>query len=204
MKILMTTRAQQYEETRRRIIDAAVEAFSELGFHGASTREIAARAGANQGLITYHFRSKDELWKAAADRIFNVLRTTLRLDPHRLASDDRRERARETIRQYVRFVAAHPELFRLMVEEGKSADDRMEWLVDTHLKPIYAGFERILVEYVPGLERAMVPHAFYALAGASSLLFAVGPECRRLAGLNPTRKQTVEAHAEFISRLFVP
>jgi AcrR family transcriptional regulator len=199
----MTKRAQQYQDTRRRIVEAAVDAFSELGFHGASTREIAARANANQGLITYHFRSKDELWKAAAEQIFSLLRTSLRLDRAGGATDDARERARETIRQYVRFVAAHPELFRLMVEEGKSEDERMQWLVDTHLKPLYAGFGRLLSD-VPGVESTMVPYAYYALAGASSLLFAVAPECRRLTGLNPTRKQTIEAHAELVSRLFVP
>lgn len=200
---MTTTRAQQYQETRRRIIEAAVEAFSELGFHGASTREIAARAGTNQGLITYHFRSKDDLWKAAVDRIFSLLRSSFRLGGEPSA-DDGREQARETIRRYVRFVAAHPELFRLMVEEGRSADDRMQWLVDTHLKGLYAGFERILAAHVRGAEGNMVPHAFYALAGAASLLFAVAPECRRLTGLNPTRKQAVEAHAELVSRLFVP
>lgn len=201
----MTKRAQQYQETRRRIVDAAAAAFSELGFHGASTREIAARAGTNQGLITYHFRSKDELWKAAAERIFSLLRSGLRLDPEQPTSGDARQRARDTIRQYVRFVAAHPELFRLMVEEGKSTDDRMQWLVDTHMKPLYAGFQRILSEHaMPGVDGATVPHAFYALAGAASLLFAVAPECRRLTGLDPRRKQAVEAHAELVSRLFVP
>ncbi len=197
----MTTRAQQYRETRERIIEAAAGAFSERGFHGASTREIAARAGTNQGLVTYHFRSKDALWRAAADRIFSLLRTRLGRDPGPSAGSAR-ERAREAIRQYVRFAAAHPELFRLMVEEGKAADDRMQWLVDTHLKPLYAGFARVLAEYIP--DGAVAPHAFYALAGAASLLFAVAPECRRLSGLNPARKPAVEAHAEFVARLFVP
>lgn len=200
----MTTRAEQYQETRRRIIDAAAEAFSELGFHGASTREIASRAGTNQGLITYHFRTKDELWRAAAERIFASLRTSFRLDPEQSVTGDARARARETVRHYVRFVAAHPELFRLMVEEGRTPDDRMQWLVDNHLKPLYAGFERLLAEHVPGADGGMVPHAFYALAGAASLMFAVAPECRRLTGLNPARKQAIEAHAEFIARLFLP
>jgi TetR/AcrR family transcriptional regulator len=201
----MTTRAQQYEQTRRRIIEAAAAAFSELGFHGASTRDIAARAGANQGLITYHFRSKDELWKAAAEQIFSRLATSLSLDPERLpATQDPRQRVREAIRQYVRFVAAHPELFRLMVEEGKAADGRMQWLVDTHLKPLYATLERLRAQFVPEVDGAMFAHVFYAMAGASSLIFAVAPECRRLTGLNPARKQTIEAHAEFVARLFVP
>jgi DNA-binding transcriptional regulator YbjK len=66
----------------------ALEAFAERGFHGASTRDIAQRAGTHQGLITYHFRSKDELWRAAADRIFGMLHETLAerltgLDPAR-------------------------------------------------------------------------------------------------------------------------
>jgi hypothetical protein len=90
-----------------------------------------------------------------------------------------------------------------MVEEGKAADDRMQWLVDNHLKPLYAGFERLLAEHVPGASDK-VPHAFYALAGASSLMFAVAPECRRLTGLDPARRKAIETHAEFVSRIFVP
>ena len=74
---VVKTRAQQREETRERIVEAAIECFAERGFRGASTREIARRAGTNQGLITYHFRSKDELWRAAADRIFGPLQTSL-------------------------------------------------------------------------------------------------------------------------------
>ncbi len=201
----MTKRAEQYEETRERIVTAAVSAFSDLGFHGASTREIASRAGTNQGLITYHFRSKDQLWRAAADKVFAGLRTILAgRGGGRVEQHDARERARESIRQYVRFAAAHPELFRMMVEEGKSEDDRMQWLVDTHLDPLYAGFQRLLGETLPDVDGSVVPHVFYALAGASSLIFAVAPECRRLTGLNPARKQAIEAHAEFVSRLFVP
>jgi AcrR family transcriptional regulator len=51
------TRSQQREATRERIVEAALEAFAEKGFHGASTRDIALRAGTHQGLITYHFPS---------------------------------------------------------------------------------------------------------------------------------------------------
>ena len=56
-------RSRKSQETRDRIIRAAVKAFSESGFEGASTRQIAALAGENQGLITYHFSTKENLWK---------------------------------------------------------------------------------------------------------------------------------------------
>jgi TetR/AcrR family transcriptional regulator len=200
----MTTRAEQREETRRLIIAAAGQAFSERGFRAASTRDIATRAGVNQGLITYHFRSKERLWKATLNLIFEELAGTLRELADISDSADPRERGREAIRRYVRFAAAHPELFRLMVEEGKQSDARLRWLVDTHLKPFYAGFERLVAAHSFGFDRAMLPHAFYTLAGAGSMIFAIRPECRRLTGVDPAGKQVIEAHAEFVARLLVP
>ena len=183
---------------------AALEAFAEKGFRGASTRDIAQRADTNQGLITYHFQSKDALWRAAADRIFGLLRKDLGEQLASMESADPKERDREAIRSYVRFAAAHPELFRLMVDEGKNSDERMEWLVDTHLAPIYERF-------LPGFDSSRfeadastLPHAYYVMAGAGSLIFAVAPECRRLTGLDPATREAIDRHAEFVARLLVP
>lgn len=198
-----TARQRQREATRERILEAAVEAFAETGFLGTSTREIARRASTNQGLITYHFRSKDALWRAAVDTIFDRLGQQLaeRLDALDLA--DPRERAREAIRQYVRFAAAHPELFRIMVDEGRVADERMKWLVDSHLRQRFEAVSQGLMEVLE-IDESLVPHAFYALAGAASLMFAVAPECRRLTGLAPRTAQAVETHADFVAGLLVP
>jgi AcrR family transcriptional regulator len=151
-------------------------------------------------LITYHFKSKDELWRAAADRIFTLLRTRLAERSAAPTSKDPREQTRETIREYVRFTAEHPELFRMMVEDGNSDDPRMQWLVDTHLKQLYEG----IPEFAARIDRALAPHLFYILAGAASLMFAVAPECRRLTGLDPSSKDAVETHANLVAQLMVP
>jgi AcrR family transcriptional regulator len=201
----VTKRAEQRAQTRERIVAAAADAFAELGFRGASTREIAKRADANQGLITYHFHSKEELWRAAADRIFEKLRTRLGDRLAALESQDPRESAREAVREYVRFVAAHPELFWMMVEEGKRGEERMEWLVDTHVRPLYEdGVLREAAAYGSGFDPGLLPHLHYVLAGAASLIFAVAPECRRLTGLDPETPEAVATHAEFLARLLVP
>jgi AcrR family transcriptional regulator len=198
------TRSEQRDATSERIVAAALAAFAAKGFHGASTRDIAKRAHTNQGLITYHFRSKEELWRAAADRIFGLLAQRLTEQRSSLPPEDPRERAREPIRIYVRFAAAHPELFRLMVDEGKNAERRMKWLVDTHLKPRYEEFTRQRGARGVRFDAASLPHAYYVMAGAASLIFAVAPECRRLTGLDPDTEQAIEAHAEFVARLLVP
>ncbi|MDJ0787939.1 MAG: TetR family transcriptional regulator [Myxococcota bacterium] len=201
----MTRRAEQREETRQRIVDAAAAAFSELGFKAASTRDIAKRADTNQGLITYHFRSKEELWRAAAAQIFESLRTQLEEQLEGLADADPRERARESIRTYVRYAAAHPELFQMMVEEAKQGGARMEWIVDTYLRPVYES------RFFPGgaafgedFDPKLLPHFFYTLAGAASVIFANARECERLTGMDPTADEAVERHADFVARLLVP
>jgi TetR/AcrR family transcriptional regulator, regulator of cefoperazone and chloramphenicol sensitivity len=57
------------DETRQRIIDAAVQLFGEHGFDGASTRDIAAAAGVNAPALQYYFENKEGLYKACAEYI---------------------------------------------------------------------------------------------------------------------------------------
>lgn len=57
------------ERTRQRLIEVAVEVFSELGFEAASTRTIVERAQANLVSIPYYFGSKLGLYHAAAEYI---------------------------------------------------------------------------------------------------------------------------------------
>lgn len=55
--------------SRAALIGAAIGALREVGYAGASAREIGARAGCNQSLIFYHFGSVTELMLAALDDI---------------------------------------------------------------------------------------------------------------------------------------
>jgi AcrR family transcriptional regulator len=57
-------RERDPELTREALKGAAREAFAREGFEGARTREIAARAGANKALISYHFGGKQGLFTA--------------------------------------------------------------------------------------------------------------------------------------------
>ncbi|MGI4982793.1 MAG: CerR family C-terminal domain-containing protein [Janthinobacterium lividum] len=57
------------EETRQRIIDAAVGVFGERGFDAATTREIAQRAEVNPPALQYYFENKEGLYRACADHI---------------------------------------------------------------------------------------------------------------------------------------
>ncbi|GAA1990195.1 TetR/AcrR family transcriptional regulator [Amycolatopsis minnesotensis] len=55
-------------QTRARLLDAALEAFAELGFGGATIDEICRRAGYTTGAYYSNFGSKDELFFALFDQ----------------------------------------------------------------------------------------------------------------------------------------
>lgn len=57
------------EETRLRIIQAAIELFGEHGFVAASTRDIAARAGVNAPALQYYFENKEGVYRACVEHL---------------------------------------------------------------------------------------------------------------------------------------
>jgi len=56
-------------EVRAALVSAAVDALREVGFAGASAREIAERAGCSQALVFYHFGSVNDLLLAALEEV---------------------------------------------------------------------------------------------------------------------------------------
>lgn len=62
---------------RAKILDAAVECFATSGYHGCSTKEIAASADVTEGSIFRLFRSKDKLFEEA---IFAVIARTITVE----------------------------------------------------------------------------------------------------------------------------
>ena len=50
----------RYQHQRQQAIRAAASVFAEKGFHGASTKDIAAHMGIKQGSLYYYFKSKEE------------------------------------------------------------------------------------------------------------------------------------------------
>lgn len=121
--------------TQQRLLDAAVEAFAENGFKATSTRNIAQRASVHHPLIAYHFKSKEALWRASADRVFGGLKQALDDAAANLAEDTRKARMAAMIRAYVRYAAEQPALHRFLVVESVRPSPRLDWLVHRYLRP---------------------------------------------------------------------
>jgi AcrR family transcriptional regulator len=62
------SRKQQTEANQQRLLDAALEVFTERGFHGATLEQIAAAAGFTTGVVYSRFASKADLFLALLER----------------------------------------------------------------------------------------------------------------------------------------
>src|SRR5258707_2095788 len=61
------------DATRAKILRAALSEFSERGLPAASTDDIAQRCGVNKRMIYYYFGSKDGLYLAALESVYEDL-----------------------------------------------------------------------------------------------------------------------------------
>jgi AcrR family transcriptional regulator len=57
------------EETKSRVLESAELMFAEKGFHGTSLESISRASGISSGLILYHFKSKEQLYKEVMEKI---------------------------------------------------------------------------------------------------------------------------------------
>jgi len=197
---------QRSIETQKKLLDAALEAFSENGFKGTSTRDIADRAGVHHPLITYHFKNKEELWRAAANRVFSKFSASL-LEARDAADGQKpRERMASMMRAYVHYAAKNPALHKLMLQESSRQSSRLEWLVKTHLQPLS---ETVVIELKLLQESGIAPAGdpallFNLLRVTSGGILALATEIKATSGIDFDQPENVDALAEMIVSIFLP
>jgi AcrR family transcriptional regulator len=197
------------DDIRQQLLESALVEFGTKGFDGASTRSIAQRVDAHQPQINYHFDSKEALWIAAVDHLFGLLAVELgdlRLPAGNDDADQLAETFAEAVRRFVRFAAAHPELNQIMVHAATEDSDRLRWMVDRHVRPLYdtmrATWQRLREAGIAApIDPAMV---HYVIVGAASLPFVNAPEARLLTGTEVTDANWVDAHADGLVATLLP
>src|SRR5450756_2088096 len=130
-------------ETRRGILRAAEESFATAGFVGATTRQVAARAGVNVATLHYHFGSKEKLYRA-------VLDAATREDVPFLGSGETpEERLSSAVEALWDFGAAHPALPRLSLLHRLAGPASAAGALETREDPRAALLVRTLTQTGP-------------------------------------------------------
>jgi len=192
--------------TQQKLLDAAIEAFSENGFKGTSTRDIAERAGVHHPLITYHFKNKDKLWRAAADKIFRDFGRSLSASLQDHQDECPKQRMASMIRAYVYYARSQPALHKVVVQEASYPNPRLDWLIETHLKPLFDATFIMLTD----LQKAGVavqgnPKLLFNMIRLSSGgLLALANEIKASSGLDVESDETLDEISYLIVSVFLP
>ena len=108
------------EETRLRILDAALDLFREQGFDAATMRDIAAKADVATGAAYYYYSSKDAIVMAFYERAAEAMAP--RMESALEVAHGLEERLREAIRVKLDYFAPNRRVLRALLRNG--ADPR--------------------------------------------------------------------------------
>ena len=154
------TQQQRRDETRRALLDAAVESLIDVGFARTTTLEVQRRADVSRGALLHHFPSKAELLVAAVDHLAEMRARELKL----LSAQLPEGRARTDAVLGLLWQCFSGTFFQVAMELRTAAR------TDPELRPVLATAEKALRERIiaqartlfgkdvadhPGLERAL-------------------------------------------------
>src|SRR5258706_8242188 len=148
---------QRSLETRASILNAAIAEFAERGFEGASIRAIADRLGLQHPLITYPYRTKDILWRAAAEHAFAQIKAGWDILAPEGSELSPLARLRQEYTTLFRYTVAFPEFHRFMRQEALTNNPRLKWLAETVLAPLLA---RLLPQIIKAQKRGLLPAVY--------------------------------------------
>ena len=154
--------------TREKILKAALREFAARGYSGGRIEGIARRSGVAKGLVFHYFGSKEGLYLAVQERIYESLRR--RQNETQLEGLGPVEGMRRLVVDTFRGFREMPEIIRLMNEENlhHARHIRGAKAIPALYNPLLAAIERLVTAgREQGLFRADVePVGFYiALSG---------------------------------------
>ncbi|HET9990591.1 MAG TPA: TetR/AcrR family transcriptional regulator [Kofleriaceae bacterium] len=156
------TQQQRRDETRRALLDAAVESLIEVGFARTTTLEVQRRAEASRGALLHHFPSKTELLVAAVDHLAEMRAAELRVLSAELPAEGKGSRTDAVLDLLWQCFSGT--FFQVAMELRTAAR------TDPELRPVLVAAERALRDRIvaqarklfgkevaehPGLERAI-------------------------------------------------
>ncbi|MCQ9369436.1 TetR/AcrR family transcriptional regulator [Brevibacterium sp. 91QC2O2] len=105
----MPTRKEQQAQTRRRLINAAMELFARDGVGATSLNAVAEHAGFSRGAVHGNFAAKEELAAAVRQEIAELLEPVA-YEVRMAGPGNPGDRLRTCIRAFLRFAALYPEV----------------------------------------------------------------------------------------------
>jgi len=199
-------RERQRLETRAQIMESAISLFAARGFDGTTLPAIAADCGVPVPLMIYHFKSKDQLWRAAVGEVYARVDAYLEAQQAGILAASGAQFYRRCARAHLTALAQYPEYMRILFQEGTQESERLAWLVETHQGRMSAMLKAIIARaQLDGLMPAMdLDDAKFIFSGAFSLAIVLAPEYRLATGRDSRSDDFIDRHIDACLGLLLP
>ena len=123
-------------DTRDRVSQVAQALFAERGYRGASLRDIAKKIGIKAPSLLHHFPSKQQLYLAVLDKMFESLEDAA--NAIAWGRESRQERMRQAVGDAIDFIASHPDFVRIMWKEMADESGVGRQVLKRRLPPLFS------------------------------------------------------------------
>lgn len=138
-------------ETHDRLLAAAAEVFSEVGYRNATLREICRRGRANIAAVNYYFRDKEQLYTAVLQRaVTDAGEGLARLAPDPQCAPE--EKLRRFVREMLQTLLGGDrpvQLLRLVAHEMIEPTPALDVAVEKAVRPVNEILSGIVGELAP-------------------------------------------------------
>jgi AcrR family transcriptional regulator len=189
----MASRRDPDPGKREQILLAAEQVFAERGFKGATTREVAEKAGNASSLIFYYFKNKTALYEAVFQNFFDQLEDLIQ--QHLSLDLDRLGQLREFLFSVTDYSREHRNMIRILLREIIDDGRMVREIAQKYFAPLYETWNEVFQEgKKEALFREVDPlHHIHSLIGTSVFYFIAEPIIRELGGhVDPYGSEEIE------------
>ena len=170
--------------TEERIKEAARKLFTQKGFAGTRTRDIAEEAGINLALLNYYFRSKQKLFDLVMMENFRqfLAGITVNFRDETLTMEQRVERI---VTAYIDFLTEFPDLPLFILNEIRGNPSKIAAKINDEVGPTRSKFFAQLMAAKKEGKVDLEPFHFISnLVGLTVFPFVGRPLLQRVTGVN--------------------
>jgi AcrR family transcriptional regulator len=181
-------------DAEKRLIEAGKEILEETGFSGLSVRAVAARAGVNLGLVSYHFGGKDAFVHRVAQELYDEFFRDFSMQVE--GETDPLAALRKGLLRLARFVRDRRVMIRSLMKDLADGDAEAKSFVLTNMPRhgiILAGLVRRCQEQ-GRLAKLPVPVAMTTVMGVVAFPTMIAEPIARIKfeGHGPSHRKMIE------------
>jgi TetR/AcrR family transcriptional regulator len=180
-------------DTRDRVLAVAQILFAERGFRGTSLRDIARRIGIQAPSLLHHFPSKQQLYLAVLDRVFEGMEEAAAAVL--IGRESFQDRMRKAISGAIDYIARRPDAVRILWQEMSDETGVGRQLLKRRIPPLNSmALNFIFSGQRAGEFRSEVDpfHFLMSLNSITLAYFTTAAMVRRLWNINMLEPQLIE------------